>query len=768
MKTTTKSDYGMFWEQMKKGLLAVAEQLSFFALGLFGGNATFLQSLSPFGIAATAAAPLGYLFSTAAGAFFSYFLLLLRGGAFRYLAALTAVVLIRVILKTVKADPKNAFTPLLTAFGVTLCTGLVTAGNSFSGVMLAVCEALLTGGAAYFIHTATQRKGPLVNCSGQELTALVITLGVALMGLFPLTVFGVSPGRCLGVVLIFAAARYGRASAGAVAGVVMGCVVALAGGGVLPAFICAVGGMLAGALAPLGKLAAVLSFAVAGFAGTVLDAISAPMVTLLVEIILGAVVFLLLPKALLVKVAAIFSPPAELTELAGLRKTMVMRLRFAAGALTGVSKTIDEIGQRLSQRDAPNFDTVLGAVEQDACRGCSLCTHCWERSKSETVEALLAMSDALRHAQPIQLADLPIAFAERCLRRERVENALAVHYGHFSSHLAAEKRITEMREVVADQFAGISDMLEDLAGEIDCSQSYDTQMADKVVAALAQLGIHAAACGCVLDKFDRMQVEIRLREAPSLPFNRSRVLSVLEDVCERELEPPGITRVGNEYYITICEKAVYAVDYAVCSHTSAGKQICGDTAECFYDGRGHLCMIISDGMGTGGRAAVDSAMASGLMGRLLKAGFGYDCSLRIVNSAMLFKSTDESLATVDITAIDLFTGCCSLYKAGAAPTLVRRSGRTGRAECKSLPAGILREVGFDRATVTLKAGDIVLMLSDGAVNDGTDWICAELESFRDGTARQLAERILQGARRRRSDGHEDDITVLAAILDRAV
>ena len=156
------------------------------------------------------------------------------------------------------------------------------------------------------------------------------------------------------------------------------------------------------------------------------------------------------------------------------------------------------------------------------------------------------------------------------------------------------------------------------------------------------------------------------------------------------------------------------------------------------------------------------------MSRLLKAGFGFDCSLRIVNSAMLFKSTDESLATIDIASIDLYTGKVELYKAGAAPTLVRRSGRVGKAESSSLPAGIIRDIGFDKAMVSLNAGDIVLMLSDGAITEGLDWIYAELEAWRDGTAQELADHIAEAARRRRSDGHEDDITVMAAILHRAV
>ena len=171
-------------------------------------------------------------------------------------------------------------------------------------------------------------------------------------------------------------------------------------------------------------------------------------------------------------------------------------------------------------------------------------------------------------------------------------------------------------------------------------------------------------------------------------------------------------------------------------------------------------------MGSGGRAAVDGAMAAGLMGRLLKAGFGYDCSLSILNSSMLFKSTDESLATVDISVIDLFSGRTDLFKAGAAPTLVRRSGRTGKAQSTSLPAGILRDVGFDTATIRLHKGDILLMMSDGVTAQGTEWICSELENWGEGTAQELSEHIAECARRRRNDNHEDDITVMSAIIEK--
>ncbi len=71
-------------------------------------------------------------------------------------------------------------------------------------------------------------------------------------------------------------------------------------------------------------------------------------------------------------------------------------------------------------------------------------------------------------------------------------------------------------------------------------------------------------------------------------------------------------------------------------------------------------------MGSGGRAAVDGAMASGLISRLLQAGFRSDSALRMVNSALMVKSGDESIATVDIACLDLFSGHLDSLKAGAA------------------------------------------------------------------------------------------------------
>ena len=441
---------------------------------------------------------------------------------------------------------------------------------------------------------------------------------------------------------------------------------------------------------------------------------------------------------------------------------------MSSNALKDVSETVEQVAKELSKINSPDFGTVLSGVEQDACAGCKLRIHCWESRKSDTVSALLEMTKAVKQGELNPEAKATEEFKGRCLRLSRMGNSVYKRYSDYASRIAAESRIDEVRSVVSDQFNGISSMLNDLADDFEKDEQFDNSEALKAAAALKNLNIIVDECSSRIDRYGRITIELKLKRTHDLIINKLQIMKMVSLACERDFDTPSVSEVGGDIFISLTEHADYSVDVGVHQICACASSMCGDAYRYFKDARGHFTLVLSDGMGTGGRAAVDGAMASGLMARLLKAGFGYDCSLKILNSSMLFKSTDESLATVDIASIDLFTGNTELYKAGAAPTIVRRSGRTGKAESTSLPAGILRNIGFDKAKIKLKPGDILLLMSDGAVSEGTDWIRAELEAWRDGSAEDLASHICECAKRRRTDNHEDDITVMAAILEKAV
>ena len=160
-------------------------------------------------------------------------------------------------------------------------------------------------------------------------------------------------------------------------------------------------------------------------------------------------------------------------------------------------------------------------------------------------------------------------------------------------------------------------------------------------------------------------------------------------------------------------------------------------------------------------------MTADLLGRLIEAGVSMDAALRLVNSALLVKTGEESLSTIDITGIDLYTGKAEFYKAGAAPTFLRKGKKSGYVESCSLPVGILSTVNFERNAATLREGDWIVMVTDGATAGGADWLLRELERFEGDNPKELSQRLAMGAREHRTDGHEDDITVIAILLERA-
>ncbi|MEE1005715.1 MAG: SpoIIE family protein phosphatase, partial [Acutalibacteraceae bacterium] len=739
------------------------------AAGFIAARAAVADKLLPFGLSLSAGASLTYTPAAAIGVFLGYFIPALDTGGFRYIAAMFAIIAIKLLLSGYKRLTENPFFLSFICLLASFLTSAVTLSGLNFSFLNVLAESLLAAGGTYFISRCCHSIPKAVSgLNAEELVSLFATLSIILTGINGFNLNGISLGHILGIALILTAAKYGGTLSGAVCGTTVSLSLILSGTSGEIAVIYAFIGLIAGVFSSFGKYIQVAVPLIFSLTGSVTTGNPILIAATVIETALGSALFLSLPRRLSVHISRLFSVYPKLVTPDGFKKSLSMKLNAAASALCDVSETVDQVSAELSKINSPDFGTVITAIEQDACAGCKLRIHCWESRRDSTVEAILGMTKAIKEGSRTPENGAPEEFRGRCLRVSQVANAAYKRYSDYTSRIAAENRIDEVRSVVSDQFDGISYMLSELANDLEKDGKFDNSTAGKASAALKNLGINTEECTCKVDKFGRMSLEMKVKKHPDGVINKLQVMKLLSIVCERDFDPPAINAAGDSVFITLNEHAAIRVDVGVEQKCASDSAMCGDAYRYFFDGKGHFIMILSDGMGTGGRAAVDGAMASGLMSRLIKAGFGYDCSLRILNSSMLFKSTDESLATVDIASIDLFTGQVELYKAGAAPTLIRRSGRTGKAESTSLPAGILREISFDKAVVKCKIGDIVVLMSDGASVEGTDWIKGEIENWSDGTAEELAERICEGAKRRRSDNHNDDITVMTAILKKSV
>ena len=747
-------------ELLEAGLLQLGVAITAF----ISARGAVLGKLLPFGIAFLSGCPHYYCASAALGAFLGYFIPVNDGNGFRYIASIFAILAIKLLLSSNKKLSVNPLFCGIIAASSNLVTAAVSSPVATDGFTYNLAETLLCALGAFFTaKTALAIKSDRVGLSGEELASLLIVAAMVIMGLMRINIGGISLGNILGIFLILTASKYGGTLAGAISGIAVSFASMLSGGGGELLYF---GGLMAGVFNSLGKYAQIAVMGICAIISSLFSADGSSF-SIIAGTVAGCLLFLFLPRSAGIYLGKIFAGVPKITMHSGIKKTATLRLNLASAALKDISETVNQVSKELGRINAPDFSAVINSVEREVCIGCKLRFHCHESKKEETRRAILEMTKAIKQGNESPLDSATDEFKGRCLKPSMMENAVIEQYKNFMASVTAENRIEEVREVVSDQFEGISNMLEDLSLDLQRDEQFDNSAAGAAAAVLKNLNIHAEECSARIDKYGRMTLEIRIKESGDLTLNKMRIMKALSLVCERDFDIPVINRAGNDTYITVSEHAIYKIDMGVNQLCAKDGNMCGDAFNCFNDGKGHYIAVLSDGMGTGGRAAVDGAMASGLMARLLKAGFGYDCSLRILNSSMLFKSTDESLATVDIASIDLFTGEVELYKAGAAPTLVRRNGRTGKAESTSLPVGILRDIGFDRATIHLKANDILLLMSDGAVSEGLDWIRAELEGFKDGNARDLADRIARGAQSRRQDSHTDDITVIALIIEKA-
>ena len=168
-------------------------------------------------------------------------------------------------------------------------------------------------------------------------------------------------------------------------------------------------------------------------------------------------------------------------------------------------------------------------------------------------------------------------------------------------------------------------------------------------------------------------------------------------------------------------------------------------------------------MGTGKSAAADSVLCSSLTSTLLRAGFSLDSVLNPVNSAMIVRTGEESIASLDIAKINLYSGEVTIYKAGAGPSAAMQKGRLLKIDKPSLPIGILREIEFEEITFSLSHGDSVILMSDGVdVERLPSWrdFLENALSFDEG---ELAEKLLRAAVFG-SEEESDDITVVSATI----
>lgn len=734
-------------------------QVVCFFLGAMSASASADGYFSPMGIAFCSGISREKTMFSCFGAMAGYILANDYIVAFRYIMALILVYVLKVYAFSFPSLQKRLFVPALISFFSTFSTGIIssiTQGMGFPTVITMVAESIIAYGGAYFFaigHSAVSKYKKAETVSSKEVTGLAVSVLSLVLTASRLSLLGVTPSGVACSYVIMVAAYLYKESGGAIIGTGTSLGFVLTGNGLHTVFCYAGAGLFSGLFSYSGRVLCACAYIFSYGAMYVFLGGDAKNIAPLIETAIASVFFVMTPQKLLFRIKMrlfAFSSSDNGREQYGMLVGRIKAVRNAVGDMSGIISRVSEL---LKEKSVPDTTAVCLRVRDNVCSDCASYSKCWKSSMSATLGEFDCVVEELRKRGTVTTSGTPMSLQSKCIRIMSLCDSFNKNYASYSARCSAEGRINEMRKITADQFDTVCQLLDELLQGFEKKTKPLGEKSTAVKNSLEDIGVRASVT-CYED--DEVNTFVNITAKADCKVSDEEIRVCLEKVMEKDFPIPTTVTGEEEKMLLFWEKAKLNVE---CNfHQIPGKEgeICGDYFESFYDGKGNFIAVLSDGMGRGNRAAIDGTMAASLFSRLIISGFSFPCALRLVNSAMMVKSPDESLATLDILKVNLYNGHSVIYKAGAAPSILYRGKKVGEIKKSALPIGILRQTEFATIQGRLKDGDVIVLMSDGA----TDNNIKEIKDYigQNGYSDELPEKLCAVARGR-SVSNCDDITV---------
>lgn len=762
---------GFDWETFRQArpfFARTAALAAQFFLGFMGGSVRIFGQCGPFGLALAGRSGCGAEgVSCVLGAALGYITVGGVSHGIRYVAALILIYTAAFVFRDTSLGSARAFMSAVTA-ALTALTGALRFFESIFAIRTAVdllTETLLAGLCTYFFTLALE--GERSETEEEEKRAFVgnvLLCSMSVMALCPLDIWNtISLGRLAAVFGVLLCSYGGGAAAGCIGGVVMGLSVDMALGRDPVFMMCyALSGLLSGLLNKRGRLMFLLSFVLSNALAVFWHWGIRQEIGALYESFIISVIFMLLSSRSLSLLTAALHCVGVGSGEAALRRYTARRTRDLADAFRDLYETVRQ-NVEIESNDN-DVATVYDRAAEQICSTCRQKGECWHKDYMDTLSLLNDATAALRKKGRLSKEDLPPRFLERCGNADAFLEAINGEIRAMTYRRRFRARLEENRSAAYGQFRYLATVLDAVADELKNSSGPDTMAERRLLRHLHSLDMDAAV-SVFREKSGRLRVIIESPQLSHLTGSESYLDKLSALLGVRLCCPPTPTRESGR--LLLMEAEPLTVSVGVAAVKKEGESVSGDRGTYFKTEQGVLCVLLSDGMGSGENAARESVSTVRILERFLRAGVEPATAMKILNSVMLLKNGENwGYATVDLMCIDLFTGETAFYKYGAAPSYVRNGRNVRRVKGISLAAGILATEGEapDVVRMDLRPGGIAIIASDGVLTRRSDiWLRDLLLRYEGGDTRELARQVLREAMGQHGCG--DDMTVLAVKVE---
>ena len=739
-----------------------------FALFAFAGfcfsQLEALGSMSPFTVSFLSAVKFDYCFPAFIASSIGYFLSKDWLTALEYTIASAFICLVRLFINRRLPHKDLSSANYIASFLSIALTGtafIFFTDFNYLSVLMVLCESILSACASvFFIRTFRTPvfKTGISSLGVKDSSSLVLSVCVFLMCMSGFNIEGLSPARifsCLGLMFF---SFYKGSAIGSITGICIGAALCIDPDFryLFPCY--ALSGLVAGVFSPLGQITTALSFGISYSIISLIEGSGSNVIISLLEVAVASSAFMIAPSKWITALGDMLKRSGIAPDNP-VNRQVSQNLISAANNIYEVSDIIGKVSDKLDSVINPEVNKLFANLQQSVCVGCENKSKCWNKMFDSTAGDILAISGIEKRPK----SKLPLE--KKCTRLNMLVRQIEENSFEYANNMAVKMKIRDMRKVLTDQFCTMGDFLKETADKIANSKIEDTAKSSALRTALQDTGIYTDALCYYTDKDGRVTIEISIIDRP-FETDRKKLRHIIEFISKRRFGDAAINVGDVKTTITFEEKYLYDVQFGFRQKALNQKGFCGDSVSFISSAEGTRTALISDGMGTGARAAIDSTLTSSIIERLLSGGFSVEGAVKAVNSAMIIKSTDESISTVDAVSINLYTAVADFYKSGAAISFIRRGNEIFIVKQESLPLGIIRNITPAHTKVNLSPGDIILLVSDGVTSEDCGWINDELLSWSTNNMEDLATHICSLASLRSNESSRDDITAVALKITR--
>ena len=240
------------------------------------------------------------------------------------------------------------------------------------------------------------------------------------------------------------------------------------------------------------------------------------------------------------------------------------------------------------------------------------------------------------------------------------------------------------------------------------------------------------------------------------------IQAILESITNEPLRLIVEKTKGKQTKIKVYSSNMFKIDHAVSYVGKDGNKISGDSYIYENFTNGQTFIAISDGMGNGELAHKESSEALKILKCLLSFNIPIKTAIQTLQQLKQHSNANERFFSLDICMIDRERQRATFYKKGATPTFLVRNHQIELINLAQLPVGVMSDQEVDHVTLSLEEDDVLLMCSDGIVEQYPD--IKELEQVilnqMGKSPKNIPKNILQATVSKHKGKIKDDMMVL--------